>query len=158
MDREHPIQGLMKTSMETLKDMVDVNTVVGVSLYRHPNKSPYWDQVSLWEEREGRPFGEIVEELRLRHRAKDLPGILGVSPHFLYTYFGDQMSLKKIMERWYGKPFEDIVLEMREQGASLSKIAKTLRSDIRTVSRIVEKNAGEGGVFPKAGPLAVAGD
>ncbi|HHY38851.1 MAG TPA: sporulation protein YtfJ [Clostridia bacterium] len=29
MDREHPIQGLMKTSMETLKDMVDVNTVVG---------------------------------------------------------------------------------------------------------------------------------
>jgi sporulation protein YtfJ len=26
---EHPIQGLMKTAMETLKTMVDVNTVVG---------------------------------------------------------------------------------------------------------------------------------
>lgn len=26
---EHPIQGLMKTAMESLKDMVDVNTVVG---------------------------------------------------------------------------------------------------------------------------------
>jgi len=26
---EHPIQGLMKTVMESLKDMVDVNTVVG---------------------------------------------------------------------------------------------------------------------------------
>lgn len=26
---EHPIQGLMKTAMESIKDMVDVNTVVG---------------------------------------------------------------------------------------------------------------------------------
>ncbi|MNO25085.1 putative spore protein YtfJ [compost metagenome] len=26
---EHPIQGLMKTAMENLKDMVDVNTIVG---------------------------------------------------------------------------------------------------------------------------------
>jgi len=28
-DGEHPIQGLMKTAMSTLKDMVDVNTIVG---------------------------------------------------------------------------------------------------------------------------------
>lgn len=27
--QEHPIQGLMKTAMESIKDMVDVNTVVG---------------------------------------------------------------------------------------------------------------------------------
>jgi sporulation protein YtfJ len=26
---EHPIQGLMKTAMENLKEMVDVNTIVG---------------------------------------------------------------------------------------------------------------------------------
>lgn len=26
---DHPIQGLMKTAMESLKDMVDVNTVIG---------------------------------------------------------------------------------------------------------------------------------
>lgn len=26
---EHPIQGLMKTSMENIKAMVDVNTIVG---------------------------------------------------------------------------------------------------------------------------------
>ena len=26
---EHPIQGLMKTAMESIKDMVDVNTIVG---------------------------------------------------------------------------------------------------------------------------------
>ncbi|HWI61654.1 MAG TPA: spore germination protein GerW family protein, partial [Symbiobacteriaceae bacterium] len=26
---EHPIQGLMKTAMESLKGMVDVNTVIG---------------------------------------------------------------------------------------------------------------------------------
>ena len=26
---EHPIQGLMKTAMEKIKDMIDVNTVVG---------------------------------------------------------------------------------------------------------------------------------
>lgn len=26
---EHPIQGLMKTTMESIKDMVDVNTIVG---------------------------------------------------------------------------------------------------------------------------------
>lgn len=26
---EHPIQGLMKTAMESIKDMVDVNTVIG---------------------------------------------------------------------------------------------------------------------------------
>src|SRR5690606_27312730 len=26
---EHPIQGLMKTAMENIKDMVDVNTIVG---------------------------------------------------------------------------------------------------------------------------------
>lgn len=26
---EHPIQGLMKTAMENLKDMVDVNTIIG---------------------------------------------------------------------------------------------------------------------------------
>jgi sporulation protein YtfJ len=28
-EHEHPIQGLMKTAMTTLKDMVDVNTIVG---------------------------------------------------------------------------------------------------------------------------------
>ncbi|MFZ5754963.1 MAG: spore germination protein GerW family protein, partial [Bacillota bacterium] len=26
---EHPIEGLMKTAMESIKEMVDVNTVVG---------------------------------------------------------------------------------------------------------------------------------
>lgn len=26
---EHPIQGLMKTAMENIRDMVDVNTIVG---------------------------------------------------------------------------------------------------------------------------------
>ncbi|MDA8345801.1 MAG: GerW family sporulation protein [Thermaerobacter sp.] len=26
---EHPIQGLMKTAMESIKDMIDVNTVIG---------------------------------------------------------------------------------------------------------------------------------
>jgi sporulation protein YtfJ len=26
---EHPIQGLMKTAMESIKDMIDVNTIVG---------------------------------------------------------------------------------------------------------------------------------
>ena len=26
---EHPIEGLMKTAMENIKEMVDVNTVVG---------------------------------------------------------------------------------------------------------------------------------
>ena len=25
----HPIEGLMKTAMESIKDMVDVNTIVG---------------------------------------------------------------------------------------------------------------------------------
>lgn len=29
MVAEHPIQGLMKTAMESIKDMVDVNTIVG---------------------------------------------------------------------------------------------------------------------------------
>lgn len=29
MAEEHPIQGLMKTAMENLKEMVDVNTIVG---------------------------------------------------------------------------------------------------------------------------------
>lgn len=26
---EHPIQGLMKTAMENLKEMIDVNTIIG---------------------------------------------------------------------------------------------------------------------------------
>ncbi|MCE5285487.1 MAG: GerW family sporulation protein [Pelosinus sp.] len=29
MAEEHPIQGLMKTAMESIKDMVEVNTIVG---------------------------------------------------------------------------------------------------------------------------------
>ncbi len=29
MQMEHPIQGLMKTAMENIKEMVDVNTIVG---------------------------------------------------------------------------------------------------------------------------------
>lgn len=29
MAEEHPIQGLMKTAMESIKEMVDVNTIVG---------------------------------------------------------------------------------------------------------------------------------
>ncbi len=29
---EHPIQGLMKTAMESIKDMIDVNTVVGAAV------------------------------------------------------------------------------------------------------------------------------
>ena len=29
MMSEHPIQGLMKTAMESIKDMVDVNTIIG---------------------------------------------------------------------------------------------------------------------------------
>lgn len=31
---EHPIETLMKTAMESIKEMVDVNTVVGVALYK----------------------------------------------------------------------------------------------------------------------------
>ena len=29
---EHPIQGLMNTAMENLKDMIDVNTVIGETI------------------------------------------------------------------------------------------------------------------------------
>ncbi|KUK84007.1 MAG: hypothetical protein XD97_0054, partial [Pelotomaculum thermopropionicum] len=29
MPEQHPIEGLMKTAMESIKEMVDVNTVVG---------------------------------------------------------------------------------------------------------------------------------
>lgn len=29
MDQEHPIQGLMGTAMENIKEMIDVNTIVG---------------------------------------------------------------------------------------------------------------------------------
>ncbi|MHB0884915.1 MAG: GerW family sporulation protein [Bacillota bacterium] len=32
---EHPIQGLMKTAMESIKDMVDVNTIVGDPVQTH---------------------------------------------------------------------------------------------------------------------------
>lgn len=34
--RDHPIQGLMKTAMESIKEMVDVNTVVGESVSYPP--------------------------------------------------------------------------------------------------------------------------
>ncbi len=30
--QQHPIEGLMKTAMESIKEMVDVNTVMGVTL------------------------------------------------------------------------------------------------------------------------------
>lgn len=29
LSNEHPIQGLMQTAMENLRDMVDVNTIIG---------------------------------------------------------------------------------------------------------------------------------
>ena len=28
-EQQHPIEGLMKTAMESIKEMVDVNTIVG---------------------------------------------------------------------------------------------------------------------------------
>lgn len=30
---EHPIQGLMKTAMESIREMVDVNTIVGDAVH-----------------------------------------------------------------------------------------------------------------------------
>ncbi|MGD9678071.1 MAG: GerW family sporulation protein [Vulcanibacillus sp.] len=35
MAGEHPIQGLMKTAMENIKEMVDVNTIVGEPVETH---------------------------------------------------------------------------------------------------------------------------
>ena len=33
--QEHPIQGLMKTAMENIKEMVDVNTIIGDPVQTH---------------------------------------------------------------------------------------------------------------------------
>ena len=43
---DHPIEGLMKTAMESIKDMVDVNTILGDPV-ETPNESSGRDRSTM---------------------------------------------------------------------------------------------------------------
>lgn len=62
---EHPIEGLMKTAMESLKDMVDVNTILGDPV-ETPDGSVILpvSRVSFGFAAGGSEFGEAVESGR----------------------------------------------------------------------------------------------
>src|SRR5690554_7973650 len=61
---EHPIQGLMKTAMESIKEMVDVNTVIGDAV-EAPDGSVIVpvSRVGLGFAAGGSEFGDDKEEL-----------------------------------------------------------------------------------------------
>ena len=59
---EHPIQGLMKTAMESIKEMVDVNTVIGDAV-ETPDGSVIIpvSRVGLGFAADGSEFGDVKE-------------------------------------------------------------------------------------------------
>ncbi len=75
------------------------------------------------EEETGRPFGELVHELRLKVKPGEIPGRLGVSRHFLYEHFGWAMDKIAWVERQYGKPLGQVVAQRRAEGVSMEVMA-----------------------------------
>lgn len=90
---------------------------------RRPEGREYWARVQEWEERLGKPFGEIVHELRLTCRPTEIPERLGVSRSFLYENFGWAMDKIAYLEREYGMPLGQVVSERKDSGVSISDMA-----------------------------------
>lgn len=97
---------------------------------------------------QGRPFGEIVHDLRLRLAPPEIPERLGVSRHFLYQHFGWAMNKVAYVERKYGAPLGEVVRRRREEGVSIAAMAREWGLGVTTLYkalRRVEAGARAGG-------------
>lgn len=75
------------------------------------------------EEETGKPFGEVVHDLRLMCKPGEIPGRLGVARHFLYEHFGWAMDKVAYVERVYGAPLGAVVAQRRIEGVSMAAMA-----------------------------------
>lgn len=90
---------------------------------RATESETYWARVREVEEETGRPFGEVVHELRLRLKPAEIPARLGVSRHFLYEHFGWAMDKVAWVERTYGMPLGQVVDRRRDEGVTMGEIS-----------------------------------
>lgn len=92
-----------------------------------PAGREYWHIVQDWESKTGKPFGEIIAELRLKQNLSPEEVIkkLGVSKGFLYYHFSDYMDRISYLQRKYDKTLGEVILEMRKD-KTMTEIAETL--------------------------------
>jgi len=91
------------------------------------------------EEETGRPFGEVVHELRLKVKPNEIPGRLGVPRHFLYQHFGWAMDKIAWVERQYGKPLGQVVAQRRAEGGSMGEMAEEWGLAVTTLYGAVKR-------------------
>ncbi len=101
-------------------------------------------RVQEHERRTGRPFSEIVLEMRRKHPAADLPGLLGVSRHFLYDRYGHVMDRVACIERLAGKSLGEVVMDCRRAGLSMREISAQLGLAVSTLYNHLAKAPGHG--------------
>jgi DNA invertase Pin-like site-specific DNA recombinase/transposase len=88
----------------------------------------YWKTVRKWEKELGKPFGEIIAELRLLDglSPKDVIKKLGVSKGFIYYHFPEYMNRITYLEKKYQKKLSEVVLDMRNENKTMPQIAEIL--------------------------------
>lgn len=89
-----------------------------------PRRAAGWARVREVEARAGRPFGDTVHDLRLRHAPGDIPDLLGISRHFLYSHFGWAMDRVAWVERTYGARLDEVATRRRAEGAAVASLAR----------------------------------
>jgi hypothetical protein len=101
-----------------------------------------WQRVRALEAEAGRPFGEIVRELRLGCEPREIPGHLGVSRHFLYEHYGWAMDKIAYVEQLYGLSLGEAVALRRSRGATMGGLAAEWRLAISTLYNALKGSSG----------------
>lgn len=104
----------------------------------------YWQKIAEWEEKYGRPFEEILFELRRTHKASELPKILGISRGFLYYHFGHCMDKIRYIESKTCKSLREVILDMRNQGKTMKEISSELGLALTTLYNHLRNDKGKG--------------
>ncbi len=70
---EHPIEGLMRTAMNSIKDMIDVNTIVGEKITAGNNTIIPISKVSFGFAAGGSEFkGETIDEYTKKDKEEEI--------------------------------------------------------------------------------------
>jgi len=109
----------------TILDKIQ-NTVISVSSDKpiRINSKDYWDKVKEWEDKEQKPFGFIIGELRRGMAPEEVINKLGISRGFIYYNFGKYMDKISFLETKHEKLLSDLICDWRGQGLTMDNIAE----------------------------------
>lgn len=96
-------------------------------------RDDYKQIVIKWEEKTGKPFGELIAELRKDYSPEEVINMLGVSRGFIYYHFSLYMNRTAYLEHTHEMPLGCLVKKMREDGLTMEEISKELGLAVTTL-------------------------